>query len=85
MLWIPSKLYGAVLGVGFRVRVCLNIFISMWIFFFFFALCVGVTRLVSRFLSEKTVACVIVYLVCFVLFFDCQNSKAPVIGLQWSK
>lgn len=54
-------------------------------FFFFFALCVGVTRLVSRFLSEKTVACVIVYLVCFVLFFDCQNSKAPVIGLQWSK
>ena len=77
-LRIPSKLYGAMLGVAFRVKVCLNIFISMWIF----PPCVGVTWLVSRFLSEKIVACVIVYLVCFVLFFDWQSSKAPVIGVQ---
>lgn len=44
-------------------------------FIFFLALCVGVTRLVSRLLSEKIVACVIVYLVCFVLFLTVKAAK----------
>lgn len=70
--------------VGLMVRECLSLSYSFWCGFFFFfssfAQCVGVTQLVSGFLSERISQCVGVDLVClseFRSFLCCHLSPKP--------
>lgn len=51
------------IGMGLRVRVCFNPFLPTW-YIFSLVWCVGVTQLVSRFLSEAIALCVAVDSVC---------------------
>lgn len=63
-LWVSFWLYVAVPGVEFMARVCLKLSCQFWCGYFLVWPIVGVTQLVSRFLSERIALCVTVDLVC---------------------